>query len=58
MMTVQVCSSCKKEMTKDDQRFCGMHDLTECTECRFHTANGTRTIENYNKWLRGEKVNR
>lgn len=46
------CSNCNKDLTKGDQAFCEKHQTSECSECEFHKANGTRTIAKYNAWLK------
>ena len=46
-VTYMTCSNCGKELLP------GQRNEPECAECQFHTANGTRTIQKYNAWLRG-----
>lgn len=53
MQTIIRCSNCTKELSKGDREFCSKYNVNECTECRFHTSNGTRNIGNYNAWLKG-----
>lgn len=55
--SVFVCSNCGKELSRNDRDYCSKHNVTECTECRFHEINGTREISEYNKWLRDEVRN-
>ena len=52
-MTIFVCSNCNKPVKGGDKEFMEKHNNTECAECRFHAANGSRTIEGFNKWLKG-----
>lgn len=50
--TIFNCSNCNKVLSKGDRNYCDKTDETECSECRFHMLNGTRTIKKYNEWLR------
>lgn len=50
-LVVQFCANCNKQLTNIDEKL----RLTECPECLFHSANGTRTIVKYNEWLKGNK---
>ena len=52
--TVFICSNCSKELNKSEREYLSKNTLepSECTECRFHRLNGTRTIEKYNEWLK------
>lgn len=43
------CSNCNKELKKGEQGY------SECSECRYHQDNNTRTIPEYNNWLRKGK---
>lgn len=54
MMTIFRCSHCGKELSKLNRDYMGKHNITECPECIYHIANGTNTIANYNKWLKGQ----
>lgn len=45
------CSNCNKELKKGEKEYCEKYHTSECAECEFHKANGTRTISQYNKWL-------
>jgi ribosomal protein L37E len=51
-ITFVVCSNCGKELGK------GQRDNSECAECSYHAANGTRTISEYNKWLKKQSNRR
>ena len=52
-MTVINCSNCNKPLKKGEKEHCEKNNDTECAECRYHAINGTRTIDAYNEWLKG-----
>jgi DNA-directed RNA polymerase subunit RPC12/RpoP len=51
-MTIFVCSNCNNELKSGERKHCETTNTTECSECRFHLLNGTRSIQKYNEWLR------
>lgn len=51
-MTIVKCSNCGKYLYGGDKEYCEENNVTECAECRFHAMNGTRTIDEYNAWLK------
>jgi hypothetical protein len=55
--TIMQCSNCGKTLKKGEKAYCertnfAISGTNECAKCRFHVVNGTRTIQEYNKWLR------
>lgn len=53
MITVFICSHCKKELSILDREYCSKNDLNTCSECRYLSLIGIVTISDYNLWLRG-----
>ena len=52
-MTTRIkCSNCDRELKRGEKEWAEKNGSTECAECEYHAANGTRTIEKYNNWLR------
>jgi hypothetical protein len=45
------CTNCGKPYKRGEHEWYNKH-LHECTECLFHANNGTRSIKDYNNWLR------
>jgi len=54
-MTIFNCSNCNKELKQGERNYCEKTNSSECSECLFHELNNTRTIKNYNHWLRKER---
>jgi len=48
--SVNTCCNCGKKLTLTEEKFY----KKECTECNYLAIIGARSIENYNKWLKGE----
>ena len=56
-MTCINCSNCNKELKRGEKEIAEKQGHGECAECQFHEANGTRTIKQFNKWLRSPMSN-
>ena len=50
-MTIINCKNCNKVLLPGEKEMAEKMGVAECAECRYHKANGTRTIPEYNKWL-------
>lgn len=48
------CTNCNKELLPGEKELAEKNNFPECATCLWHTANGTRTIEAFNKWLAGK----